>query len=67
MADDITPSHVSSAEYISGVQLEMFPFSSVCVFGPRFHCNTFLVSNSKDWLKVNEVLEIWSRSHCVVT
>ena len=45
MADDITPSQVSSAEYTAGVQLEMFPFSGVCVFGARFHYNTFLVSN----------------------
>ena len=26
MANDITPSQVSSAEYIAGVQLETFPF-----------------------------------------
>ena len=26
MADHITPSQVSNAEYIIGVQLEMFPF-----------------------------------------
>ena len=45
MADDITSSQVSSAEYIAGVQLEMFPFSGVCVFGARFHYNTFLISN----------------------
>ena len=45
MVDDITSSQVSSAKYIAGVLLEMFPFSGVCVFGPRFHYNTFLVSN----------------------
>ena len=47
MADDITHSQVSSAEYTAGVQLEMFPFSGVYVFGVRFHYNTFLVSNRK--------------------
>ena len=47
MADDITPSQVSSVEYTTGVQLEMFPFSSVCVFGARVHYNTFLVSNRR--------------------
>ena len=45
MADDITPSQVSSAEYTVGFLLEMFPFSGVCVFGAKFHYNTFLVSN----------------------
>ena len=45
MADDITPSQVLSAEYTAGIQLEMFHFSGVCVFGARFHYNTFLVSN----------------------
>ena len=45
MVDDITSSQVSSAEYIAGVQLEMFPFSGVCVFGARSHYNTFLISN----------------------
>ena len=45
MADDITSSQVSSAEYTAGVLLEMFPFLGVCVFGSRFHYNTFLVSN----------------------
>ena len=45
MTDDITSSQVSSAEYIAGVQLEMFPLSGVCVFGARFHYNTFLVRN----------------------
>ena len=45
MADDITPSQVSSVEYTAGVQLKMFPFSDVCVFGARFHYNTFLVRN----------------------
>ena len=47
MADDITSSQMSSAEYIVGVQLEMFPFLGVCVFGPRFNYNTFLVSNRR--------------------
>ena len=47
MADDITPNQVSSAEYTAGVLLEMFPFLGVCVFGPRFHYNTFLVSNRR--------------------
>ena len=47
MADDITPSQVSSAEYTAGVQLEMFPFLGVCVFGARFHYNTFLASNKR--------------------
>ena len=45
MADDITPSQVSSTEYTARVLLEMFPFSGVCVFGAKFHYNTFLVSN----------------------
>ena len=35
MADDITSSQVSSAEYTTGVLLEMFPFLGVCVFGAR--------------------------------
>ena len=47
MADDITLSQVSSVEYTVEVQLEMSPFSSVYVFGARFHYNTFLVSNRK--------------------
>ena len=47
MADDITSNQVSSAEYTIGVQLEMFPFSGVCVFGPRFYYNTFLVGNRR--------------------
>ena len=47
MTDDITSSHVSSVECIAGVQLEMFPFSGVCVFCARFHCNTFLASNRR--------------------
>ena len=47
MADNITSSHVSSAEHTVGAQLEMFHFSGVCVFGPRFHYNTFLVSNRR--------------------
>ena len=45
MVDDITSSQVSSAKYIAGVQLKMFPFSGVCVFGVRSHYNTFLISN----------------------
>ena len=47
MADDITSGQVSSAEYIAGVQLEMFPFLGVCVFGPRFNYNAFLASNRR--------------------
>ena len=47
MANNITSSRVSSAEYIAGVQLEMFPILDVCVFGPRFNYNTFLTSNRK--------------------
>ena len=47
MADDITSSQVSSAEYTAGVQLEMFPFWSVCVFCLRFNYNIFLVSNKR--------------------
>ena len=47
MADDITSNQVSSVEYTVGVLLEMFPFLDVCVFGPRFHYNTFLVSNRR--------------------
>ena len=45
MADDVTFSQVLSVECIVRVRLEMFPFSSVCVFGPMFNYNTFLVSN----------------------
>ena len=45
MADDITSSQVSSAKYTARVLLEMFPFLGVCIFGPRFYYNTFLVSN----------------------
>ena len=45
MADDITSSQMSSAEYIVGVQLEMFPFLGICVFGPRFYYNICLASN----------------------
>ena len=45
MADDITSSQVSSAEYTAGVLLIIIPFSGVCVFDARFHYNTFLVSN----------------------
>ena len=47
MADDITSSQVSSAECTAGDQLEMFPFLGVCVFGARFHYNTFLASNRR--------------------
>ena len=45
MADDITSNQVSSAEYIAGVQLKMFPSLGVCVFGARFHYNTVLINN----------------------
>ena len=45
MADDIISIQVSSAEYTVGVQLEIFHFSGICVFGAKFHYNTFLVSN----------------------
>ena len=45
MVDDITSSQVSNAEYTTGVQLEMFPFLGVYIFGPRFYYNIFLVSN----------------------
>ena len=41
MADDITPSQVSSTEYTAGVQLEMFVF--VCLY---FWCLCF-------WSKVS--------------
>ena len=47
MADDITSSQVLSVEYIARVQLEMFPFLGVCVFGARFYYNTFLASNRR--------------------
>ena len=47
MTDDITHSQVSSVEYTAGVQLEMFPFSGVCVFSARFYYNTFLASNRR--------------------
>ena len=47
MTDDITSSQVSSAEHTAGVMLEMFPFLGVCVFGPRFYYNSFLVSNRR--------------------
>ena len=42
---DINFSQVLSVEYIVGVLLEMLPSLGVCVFGARFHYNTFLVSN----------------------
>ena len=45
MASDITSSQVSSAEYTASVLLEMFHFLGVCIFGPRFYYNIFLVSN----------------------
>ena len=45
MVNDINCRQVSSAEHIAGVLLEMFPFLGVCIFGPRFYYNTFLVSN----------------------
>ena len=44
MTDDITSNQVSSAEHTAGVLLEIFPFLGVCVFGPRFYYNKFLVS-----------------------
>ena len=47
MADDITSSQVSSAEYTVVVQLEMFHFSGVCDSGLSFYYNTFLVSNRR--------------------
>ena len=47
MNDDITSSQVLGAEYTTRVQLEIFPFLGVCVFGARFHYNTFLVNNKK--------------------
>ena len=47
MVDDITSSRVSSVEYTVGVQLEMFLFLGVCVFGAKFHYNMFLVSNRR--------------------
>ena len=47
MADDIISSQVSSAKYTARFLLEMFPFSGVCVFGPKFHYNTFLASNRR--------------------
>ena len=47
MADDFTPSQMSSALYTTGVQLEMFPSLGVCVFGSRFNYNTFLASNRR--------------------
>ena len=47
MADDITSSQVSSAKYTVGALLEMFPFLVVCVFGPSFYYNTFLVSKRR--------------------
>ena len=47
MAGDISFSQVSSAEYTARIQLEMFPFLGVCVFGPRFYYNTFLASNRR--------------------
>ena len=47
MVDDITSNQVSSVEYTVGVQLEMFPFLGVSVFGAKFHYNSFLVSNRR--------------------
>ena len=47
MTDNITSSQVSSAGYTITVQLEMSPFSGVCVFGARVHYNKFLVSNRR--------------------
>ena len=45
MANDINFRQVLSTEHIAGVLLEMFSFLGVCIFGPRFYYNTFLVSN----------------------
>ena len=45
MAGDVSFSQVSSVEHTTSVLLEMFPFLGVCIFGPRFYYNTFLVSN----------------------
>ena len=45
IANDVTYSQVSSAEHTAGILLEMFSFLGVCIFGPRFYYNTFLVSN----------------------
>ena len=45
MASNVTFDQVSSAEHTAGVLLEMFSLLGICIFGPRFHCNTFLVSN----------------------
>ena len=47
MANDITSNQVSSVEYTAGVQLEIFLFLGICVFGARFHYNTFLVDNRR--------------------
>ena len=45
MAGVVTSSQVSSFEHTVGVLLEMFHFLGICLFGPRFYYNTFLVSN----------------------
>jgi len=45
MVGDVSFSQVSSAEHTVGVLLEMFHFLGVCIFGPIFYYNTFLVSN----------------------
>ena len=45
MAGDISFSQVLSVEHTVSVLLEMFSFLGVCIFGPRFYYNTFLVSN----------------------
>ena len=45
MAGDVTFSQMSNAEHTASILLEMFPFSGVYIFGPRFYYNTFLVSN----------------------
>ena len=47
MTNDITPNQVSSVEYTAGVSVRNVSFSSVYVFGPKFHYNTFLVSNRR--------------------
>ena len=47
MTDDSTPSQVLSAEYTARVLARNVSFLGVCVFGPRFNYNTFLVDNRR--------------------
>ena len=47
MANDVTSSQVSSAEYTARVLARNVSFLGVCVFGPRFNYNTFLVDNRR--------------------